>query len=138
MAEHSKECEAFGHYCSVDRLVALMQKSNYVAKDEAVAVREANNWISVHLQELAPGDHGCHRSKQDPRDYRNKMRKHTAAEVSDITIPSIPVPLTELIPEDNYLHNNNQELSQHDQDQDAWYDIPDKMRPEDAESLRQI
>ncbi|EFP92207.1 uncharacterized protein PGTG_18104 [Puccinia graminis f. sp. tritici CRL 75-36-700-3] len=36
-------------------LVALMQKSNYVAKDEAVAVREANNWISVHLQELAPG-----------------------------------------------------------------------------------
>jgi hypothetical protein len=41
--------EAFGCYCSVTRLVAMMQKSKYVA------VREANNWISVHLQELAPG-----------------------------------------------------------------------------------
>ncbi|KAA1106494.1 Leucine-zipper-like transcriptional regulator 1 [Puccinia graminis f. sp. tritici] len=51
----SKACEAFGRYCSVTRLVAMMQKSNYVAEDEAVAVREANDWISVHLQELAPG-----------------------------------------------------------------------------------
>ncbi|KAA1106493.1 hypothetical protein PGT21_035563 [Puccinia graminis f. sp. tritici] len=74
------------------------------------------------------------------------MRKHTAAEVSDITTPSVPVPLTELIPEDDYLHNadqetshhDHQETSHHDQDQDAWYDIPDEMRPEDAESLRQI
>ncbi|EFP93984.2 uncharacterized protein PGTG_19938 [Puccinia graminis f. sp. tritici CRL 75-36-700-3] len=51
----SKACEAFGRYCSVTRLVAMMRKSNYVAEDEAVAVREANDWISVHLQELAPG-----------------------------------------------------------------------------------
>ncbi|EFP93985.1 uncharacterized protein PGTG_19939 [Puccinia graminis f. sp. tritici CRL 75-36-700-3] len=97
--------------------------------------------------------HQFHKGSRMPRietrsqkDYRNKMRKHTAAEVSDITTTSVPVPLTELIPEDDYLHNtdqetshhDHQETSHHDQDQDAWYDIPDEMRPEDAESLRQI
>ncbi|KAA1082890.1 Leucine-zipper-like transcriptional regulator 1 [Puccinia graminis f. sp. tritici] len=54
LQKHSKECEVFGRYCSVTRLVAMIQKSNYVAEDEAVAVREANDWISVHLQEMAP------------------------------------------------------------------------------------
>ena len=51
----SKRGESFGRYCSVQRLVAMMEQCLYNPQDEAAAFREANDWIALHLQEMAPG-----------------------------------------------------------------------------------
>jgi len=51
----SKNGEAFGRYCSVARLVAMIQRCLYNADDEAAAFEEANAWIATQLQDLAPG-----------------------------------------------------------------------------------
>ncbi|KAA1077000.1 Leucine-zipper-like transcriptional regulator 1 [Puccinia graminis f. sp. tritici] len=50
----SKKKEGFGRYCSVERLAAMIRRSQFNAKDEASAFEEANKWIATHLEQLAP------------------------------------------------------------------------------------
>ncbi|KNZ61658.1 uncharacterized protein VP01_1373g6 [Puccinia sorghi] len=42
-------------YCLVQCLEAMIQQCLYNAADEAASLWEANNWIAIHLQEMAPG-----------------------------------------------------------------------------------
>ncbi|KNZ46304.1 uncharacterized protein VP01_7381g1 [Puccinia sorghi] len=51
----SKKGEYFGSYCSIQRLAAMIEKFLYNLQDKASAFQEANDWISLHLQEMAPG-----------------------------------------------------------------------------------
>ncbi|KAA1131346.1 Leucine-zipper-like transcriptional regulator 1 [Puccinia graminis f. sp. tritici] len=51
----SKKGEAFGRYCAVEQLARMMLLANYNPINEAAALREANNFISLQLQHLAPG-----------------------------------------------------------------------------------
>ncbi|KNZ63908.1 hypothetical protein VP01_10866g1 [Puccinia sorghi] len=51
----SKKGEYFGRYCSIQRLAAMIEQCIYNPQDEASAFREANDWIALHLQEMAPG-----------------------------------------------------------------------------------
>ncbi|KNZ58534.1 hypothetical protein VP01_1913g6 [Puccinia sorghi] len=51
----SSKKELFGGYFSVAKLVKMMRLANYNPLDEATSIKEASDFISAHLQHLAPG-----------------------------------------------------------------------------------
>ena len=51
----SSKKESFGRYCSVGKLRKMMRLANYNPHDEATAIKQASNFISIQLQHLAPG-----------------------------------------------------------------------------------
>ena len=51
----SSKKESFGRYCSVGKLLKMMRHSNYNPEDEATAIKQASDFISIQLQHLAPG-----------------------------------------------------------------------------------
>ncbi|KNZ46628.1 uncharacterized protein VP01_7109g1, partial [Puccinia sorghi] len=50
----SKKGEYFGRYCSIQHLAAMIEQYLYNPQDKASAFWEANDWIALHLQEMAP------------------------------------------------------------------------------------
>ncbi|EFP86300.2 uncharacterized protein PGTG_12256 [Puccinia graminis f. sp. tritici CRL 75-36-700-3] len=74
--------------------------------------------------------------------HRKKCQERTAAEVSNKSTTSFPVPASQPIPDPsppspgNYDDPNDQVDTM--QDDNVWNDIPDELRPEDVESLKQI
>ena len=51
----STRAEAFGRYCSVEKLLKLMKLAQYNREDEAAAARETTKFLATCLKHISPG-----------------------------------------------------------------------------------